>query len=117
MPLYKQDPNNTKRQIPDVSPGGTARYSHATCPTNEIVSKRPSHININTTGQYAFLYETTASTGANVSNTELSNFVTGSSVQSANAGGIRLDINPIAWRRIDAADAVGDVTFVYVRVS
>ena len=32
MALYKQDPNNTNKQIPDGTPGGTARYSHATCP-------------------------------------------------------------------------------------
>tara|TARA_B100000287_G_scaffold294364_1_gene277689 strand:- start:18 stop:368 length:351 start_codon:yes stop_codon:yes gene_type:complete len=116
MPLYKQDPNNTKKQIPNVSPGGTARYSHATCPNKETVTKRPSHVNVNQAGTYAFLYETTASTGANVSNTELSNFVTGSQVV-ANHGNIKLEINPVAWRRTDDTDAVGQITFVYVRVS
>ena len=42
--------------------------------------------------------------------------ITGGIVQNAAAGGIKLDISPVAWQRIDAADVRGDVTFVYVRV-
>ena len=116
MPLYKQDPNNTKKQIPDVSPGGTARYSNAVCPAGETVTKRPTHINCNSVGTYAFLYETTSSVGGNVVG-QISNFVTGSSVV-ANHGNIKLDISPVAWRKTDAgqSSAVGEVTFVYVRV-
>ena len=30
-----------------------------------------------------------------------------------NSGGIKLDISPVAWQRIDATDVRGDVTFVY----
>ena len=30
---------------------------------------------------------------------------------------IKLEINPVAWRRTDDTDAVGQITFVYVRVS
>ena len=41
----------------------------------------------------------------------------GRSDATLNAGGIRLDINPVAWRRTDSTDAVGQVTFVYVRVN
>jgi len=109
MPLYKQDPNNSNKQVPNVTPGGTARFSHATCPTNETHNKRPSYITVNKTGTYAFCY---------VSGSEgtAANYITGSSVQSANAGGVRLDINPTGWRRCDGTDAVGDITFVYVRV-
>ena len=53
--MYKQDPNNTKKQIPDVSPGGTARFSHATCPAQSTVTKRPSYVVINEPGIYKFL--------------------------------------------------------------
>ena len=35
----------------------------------------------------------------------------------SSAAAIKLDINPVAWRQADAAGDVGDVTFVYVRVS
>ena len=115
MPLYKQDSNDTSKQTPDITPGGTSRFSFAECPTNEILTKRPSHVNVNSVGTYAFLYESTSSFGVNVSG-QIGNFITGSKVNHANAGGIKLEVSPIAWRRTDAADAVGDITFVYVRV-
>ena len=108
MPLYDAD---GKKQKP-IPRTGTAFYSHAACPTNEVVTKRPSYVNVNSVGTYAFLYETTASMGAT---TTAETYITGSSV-GTNGGGIRLDISPIAWRRTDAADAVGQITFVYVRV-
>ena len=116
--MYKQDPNNTKKQIPDVSPGGTARFSHATCPAQSTVTKRPSYVVINEPGIYKFLYETTSSFGGDVS-AEVSSFITGSIIENAAGGPIKLDINPIAWYKSDTAQgaaAVGDVTFVYVRV-
>jgi len=113
MPLYKQDPDNSKKQIVNVSPGGTNRFSFAECPINETVTKRPTYVNINKIGTYCFLYETTASTGGT---TLKEGYITGSVVQNAAAGGIKLDISPVAWQRIDAADVRGDVTFVYVRV-
>ena len=103
MPLYEAD---GKKQKP-IARTGTDFYSHAVCPTNEVVTKRPSYVNVNSVGVYAFAYKSGS----------VSTYVTGSKVNHANAGGIRLDINPVAWRRTDAADAVGDITFVYVRVS
>ena len=57
MPLYKQDPNNTKKQIPDVSGvSGTGRFSHAILPGHELVQKRCSYVIVNTVGKYSFLY-------------------------------------------------------------
>ena len=88
------------------------KFSHATTPTNEVVQKRPSYVNVNSVGTYAFLYETTASVGGTTTG-EL--YTTGSKVV-AQHGNVKLDINPIAWRRTDDGDTVGDVTFVYVRV-
>ena len=113
MPLYSIDTNDTSKMLPTARDG--SKYSTADWPTNEIVAKRAGYVNINKVGTYAFLYETTASIGGTTTQ-QLDNYVTGSVVQNANAGGIRLDINPVAWRRTDASQAVGDVTFVYVRV-
>ena len=105
MPLYKQDPNDTSKQIPDSTPRGIHRYSYATCPAASTKTKRPSYVIVNKTGTYKFSYESTPST-----------YITGSNVQSANAGGVKLDISPTAWATTGAAGAVGDITFVYVRV-
>ena len=91
------------------------KFSHATCPTNDVVQKRASYVNVNSVGTYAFLYETTSSVGATTAG-EIDKFITGSKVNHANAGGIKVECSPVAWRRTDAAGAVGDITFVYVRV-
>ena len=113
MPIYgyTQDPNDSTKQVP-VKRTGLGFCSYAECPANESIVKRPSYVNINQAGTYAFAYDS-ASAAVGTSTTR---YITGSVVQS-DAGGIRLDINPVAWRRTDAADAVGQITFVYVRVS
>ena len=59
-------------------------FSQATVPTNEVVQKRSTYVNINRAGTFAFLYETTASAGGlasavkqvltNYNSTELNNF-------------------------------------------
>ena len=109
MPLYSPASGslgNNKHQTPKF----TAQYSYADCPTGEVISKRGSHVTVNKVGTYAFLYETTSSIGTTVD--IIADYITGSVGAS---GSIKLDINPIAWRRTDAEEAVGDVTFVYVR--
>ena len=112
MPLYKpQSLNESGSQVPNFTP----RYSYAECPTEETVMKRCSHVNVNSVGHYAFLYETTSSMGGTTTE-DLANYITGSKVNHTSAGGIKLDASPVAWRRTDAAGAVGDITFVYVRV-
>jgi len=105
MPLY--DPNGTKQK--PIVRNGTGFFSHATCPTNETHNKRPSYVNVNSVGTYAFCYDSG-------SHGTVSSYITGSSV-GTNGGGIRLDISPVAWRRTDDTDAVGQVTFVYVRAN
>ena len=116
MPLYKTDPNDSTKQVPDVTPGGRHRFSYATAPTLKTIEKRPTYVTINNAGAYAFLYETTASAGGE---THLEGYMTasaytfsGSSMPSTH----KLDINPLAWKRTDAAGSHGEVTFVYVRV-
>ena len=106
MPLY--DADGTSKQKPIVR-DGTGFYSHATCPTREVKQKRPTYVVINKAGTYAFSYENTPTT-----------YITGSSLNGDNDRGNaspKLDIQPTAWRQTDADGSVGDVTFVYVRVS
>ena len=101
MPLY--DADGTSKQKPIVR-DGTGFYSHATCPAHSTKQKRPTYVMINKPGTYTFSYENTPT-----------NYVTGSILDDTN-GPIKLDIQPTAWKRGDGSDAVGDVTFVYVRV-
>ena len=107
MPLYDADGTKQKPKVRD----GIGFFSNAKCPDKETNQKRPSYVNVNSVGTYAFCYDS----GQHATT---SSYITGSKVNHANAGGIRLDINPVAWRRTDGTDgAVGDITFVYVRVS
>ena len=110
---YGVNPTDSSKQTIVESTIKGSQYSNASCPVNEVVTKRPTYVNINKVGTYAFLYESTASVGGT---TVTEAYVTGSVVQNANAGGIKLDISPVAWRRCDDSDAKGDITFVYVRV-
>ena len=103
MPLY--DADGTSKQKPIVR-DGTGFYSHAICPAHSTKTKRPTYIVVNNPGTYKFSYENTPSS-----------YITGSVVAS-NGGPIRLDISPTAWKdTTNGAGDVGDITFVYVRVS
>ena len=104
MPLYEANGDKQKPIVKD----GTGFFSHATCPVRETKTKRPTYVMINQPGAYAFSYENTPT-----------NYITASIIAGdADRGNpaIRLDINPVAWRRKDDNDAVGQITFVYVRV-
>ena len=92
-------------------------FSYAICPLEHTASKRPSYIMINSTGSYAFSYESGSATLGHATH----NYITGSVVtreviNSSAMTPFRLDISPVAWRQTDAAGTVGDITFVYVRV-
>ena len=99
MPLYDADGTKQKPIVKD----GTGFYSHAVCPAHSTKTRRPSYVMINKPGTYTFSYENTPT-----------NYVTGSILDDTN-GPIRLDISPTAWRGT-SGNAVGDITFVYVRV-
>tara|TARA_R100000742_G_C4226278_1_gene48839 strand:+ start:249 stop:554 length:306 start_codon:yes stop_codon:yes gene_type:complete len=101
MSLYEADGKKQKPIVRD----GIVFYSHATCPAVDTKVKRPTYVVINAPGSYKFSYENTPTT-----------YITGSILVDDN-GPIRLDIQPTAWSQADAAGTVGDVTFVYVRVS
>ena len=122
MPLYKANPNNSppsvNQQVPLIVTGsGKQRFSYAEAAPSKIVTKRPSHVVMNGPGTYAFLYATSCSFGGEAYGSGTTkdgiNYVTASIV--ADGASVRLEVNPVAWTRCDAADAVGQVTFVYVR--
>ena len=89
-------------------------YSQATTPGVGVLTKNPSYITINRSGSYGFIYQHTGSIGSTIAAGDIA-YTTGSVTgdSGVSSGPIRLDINPTAWRRNDAAGAVGDVTFVY----
>jgi len=114
MPLYKQDPDNSKKQVPVAN--NRVLIDKATVPTIETIQERPSKVIVNINGTYAFLYETTSSIGANTETgdgKQIANYTTGSVLGNAAGGPVTLPIRPVAWRQTDAAGSVGDVTFVY----
>ena len=117
MPLYS--PDGEKQKIPTFK--GRNKYSTAETPAADTVVKRCSYVVINQTGSYAFSYDSGSAVPGNATH----NYQTGSvthtlAVVNDQAGTtitpFRLDINPVAWRRIDGGAAKGQVTFVYVRV-
>ena len=110
--MYQAAPNDNRKQTPRAL--SSKVFSRAETPAAETVTLNPSHVIINNSGSYAFLYEITGSIGGTID--KQGGYITGSYVnRPAAVGGapIRLDINPRAWRRTDGASAVGDVTFVY----
>jgi len=114
MPLYKADPNDSTKQIPNNQPNDL-QFSHAECPTHSTITKRPTYVNVNVNGTYAFAY----SSASAALGTSTTNYITGSVHPGANAGPFKLDISPVAWKQVDGSNVggtVGDITFVYVRV-
>ena len=99
MGRYEADPNNDKKQQPKAR--STDAYGKAANPAPAIITDRPNYILINTIGSYSFAYASGS----------LSTYVSGSKIEDAAGGPVRLDINPIAW--ISGGGKAGDVTFVY----
>ena len=103
MPLYDADGTKQKPKVRD----GIGFYSHATCPAVDTATKRPTYVMVNAPGTYKFSYSNTPATA---------NYITGSVLVDDN-GPIKLDISPTAWSQTDAAGTLGDITFVYRRLS
>ena len=106
----------------------------ATLPAACVIQNRPNYVMINNTGSYAFLYTTSGSSGGRsdyiaAENALQETWITGSIVVPVNhhlispgtsgssfvVNPIKLDINPVAWRRTDGTitGTTGDVTFVF----
>jgi len=104
---YKQDPNDNTKQIPDSPPFSDIR-NEAVCPASEALTDPPNHIIINQPGAYMFAYKSGS----------VSTYTTGSVISGDTDRGnpaVRLDIQPVAWHKVNTTAAVGDVTFVYKR--
>ena len=115
MSLYKADGD---KQQPIVR---VELVKTATIPAACVVQDRPNHVIINNSGSYAFLYNTTSSKGGTTTyaqdETKETGWVTGSILHhvSMSALPLKLDINPLAWRRTDGTitGETGNVTFVF----
>jgi len=107
---YRVDPDNNLKMIPNTKVANDA-FGYAINPTAETFQKRPSYVLINVNGTYAFENNNTGSLGG--THEERGTYVTGSVLNDAAGGPLKLDINPTAWRQTDTAGSVGDVTFVY----
>lgn len=106
-------PSHFKPHQQGPKPLPKSAFSTATMPDKEIVQKRPNYVvinNVGAEGTYAFLTTTTASVGGT---TTAETYVSGAYVSVAAQSVIRLDINPVAWRRTDTTGQIGDVSFVY----
>ena len=106
--MYQADSNNSKKQIPAGRP--VSSYGRAETPHMKTFTTRPNHVIINKEGIYAFSYVNSGSVGG--VHDDVLSYETGSVLDDV-AGPVRIDINPIAWRRVDGTGSDGDVTFVY----
>ena len=116
MTMYKQDPDNSKKQIPKP----LLKTSRNRAITPNIVEQyaNANHIYINQSGSYFFRYDCTGSAGDTITD----GYELGLAVSRFTVTGlpIKLDINPCAWSGSSALGAngkpvskTGDVTFVY----
>ena len=130
MALYKSTgtKNSSGQDIQEPNPSYSNKkryYNSSLLVVCGSVAKRADHILINNTGSYAFNYTNASAVGTKTAFTAAGNkeYVTGSFVTGRlTAGGsgsaltpIRLDIQPVAWRRTDGVNEGLDtsVTFVY----
>ena len=111
---YRSDPSNNLKMIPNTRVSADA-YGSATVPAEQIFQKRPSYVMVNVNGIYAFSYANTGSISGSFggTHTDRGAYTTGSVLNDAAGGPVRLDIQPNAWRQTNSAGSIGDVTFVY----
>jgi len=107
---YKVDPDNNLKMIPNTKVANDA-FGYAINPTAETFQKRPSYVLINVNGTYAFENNNTGSLGG--IHKARGTYVTGSVLNDAAGGPLKLDISPTAWRQTNTGGDDGDVTFVY----
>ena len=111
MPLYKQDPNNPKKQIPDVQ--GNNRHDRYVSVSPYVLSKSPNFVHCDTDVTLGFFMENSASYSS-LSTTEGTNVLySGSRGYGALAlkAGQTYNIHPIAVS--GSAANVAKVKFVY----
>lgn len=106
------DPGITRDYQVGPKPLPDSAFSKVAAPLSESIQLRPAFVFVNVPGGYAFLNSATASIGTKLDPSSAADYVTGS-VVNTNAGPVRLDIQPLAWRKTSGVGIVGDVTFVY----
>jgi len=117
MPLYKVDPNDSTKQIPNTQGGN--RFDRAVNPQTCSLQKTPSYVVVNTTltTPCGFFFGDSSSyaLAANAQQAEDRNHLTSSlnytTMLDDGTVGTKLNIHPTAWSG-SAADA-GSITFVY----
>ena len=105
MPLYVKDSNNSNKQVPTADNPILKKVSHAITPRPFEIVKRPTYIMINTTGSFAFAYET--GSGASIYSTGSVVYAGATAAAGGFVGPVKLDINPIAWRCTAGSISVG----------
>lgn len=89
---------------------------YALVPAADTLQQTATYVIITNTGSYAFSYPD-RSNGQTTSS-----YITGSTTTDHPAAGafsnhmIKLDINPVKWRRDDRSAQTGDIIFVYRRM-
>jgi hypothetical protein len=112
MANYIQDPNDSKKQVPNSTGKGYQQMAgYSINPAAETRTRQATYVTVNKVGTFAFSYPD-QTTGAGTSS-----YITGAMVQNAAGGPVKLDINPTNWRRTDGASVTGDITFVYRRIT
>ena len=118
MPNYRQDPNDSKKQIPGELPD--SYHGRTSTPANCEFVKTPNYIIFNTSMQdeFGLFFGTSASYASNVTadSADATSFMTSSAryekfALGLGAAGAKLDFHPTAVSS-SARDA-GQVTFVY----
>jgi hypothetical protein len=115
MPLYKQDPDNTGKQIPDIQ--GDNRRDRANNPQTCSFHKTPNYVVVNTAlnENCGFFFGNSASFYSKQTADERTALeLTGSehyTILGKPAVGTTLNIHPTAWS--GSSDDAGSITFVY----
>ena len=107
MPLYRKDPNNNKKQIPNELDDNA--YDRVVVPGQYVHVKSPNYVIINKvlTEPVGFFFGTSGSLST-LGKSDVDNYPI---LGDDTAAGTRLDIHPNAWSG-SSADA-GNISFVY----
>ena len=114
MPLYKPDPNDSTKQIPNIATGSNAanRHDRTTNPSRVTFTKTPNYVLVNkalNAGRpVGFFYGTDAEFAGLSDSDASSNY---DIIGGALPAGTKLNIHPTAWSGSASDD--GAITFVY----
>tara|TARA_R100000388_G_scaffold88153_1_gene68342 strand:+ start:113 stop:412 length:300 start_codon:yes stop_codon:yes gene_type:complete len=98
-----------------MSKGYTQLAGFSLVPPADTLQKAPTYIIINNSGSYGFSYP------HRMNGQTTSSYISGSVIDQIATSdkhvNIKLDINPVKWKRLDGvSEKVGDVIFVYRKI-